>query len=293
MSRHAPTIPSLAPQRHRGALRLDGLRRRGAGRGGGGWRRVAAASSAASSCLHLGQPRPVPRHQHGVVLVGEVAGLTLTIGVGQRALAGSPARRSGTSARRAGPLRSFRRRDSSTVTHRPLRPAARRIRGSGARRGRPPPTRAPAPRTMGMIQMSGTPPASGGTSRMVWPYSDTRVRSMSAFDRPAATMLSIWWRTAMAVVAFDSATERSVHDGQRTPASRAAARWPAVGGDESRAPLPITSATTRTTTGRATRAQSGRRAVRSATGHAGLVASGPPSGTSRGSSASPGRRARR
>ena len=25
-----------------------------------------------------------------------------------------------------------------------------------------------------MIQISGTPPASGGTSRMVWPYSDTR-----------------------------------------------------------------------------------------------------------------------
>ena len=80
---------------------------------------------------------------------------------------------------------------------------------------------------------------------------------MSALERPAATMLSIWCRTAMAVVAFDSATERSVHDGQRTPASIAAARCPAVGGEELNAPLPITSATTRTTTGRATRAQSG------------------------------------
>ena len=41
---------------------------------------------------------------------------------------------------------------------------------------------------------------------------------------PGATMLSIWCRTAMAVVAFDWATETSVHDGQRTPASMAAAR---------------------------------------------------------------------
>ena len=75
-----------------------------------------------------------------------------------------------------------------------------------------------------MIQMRGTPPASGGTSRMVWPYSETRAWSMSALDRPAATMLSIWCRTAMAVVALDCATERSVHEGQRTPASSAAAR---------------------------------------------------------------------
>jgi hypothetical protein len=75
-----------------------------------------------------------------------------------------------------------------------------------------------------MIQMRGTPPASGGTNRIVWPYSDTSTWSMSALDLPAATMLSIWCRTAMAVVAFDSATERSVHEGQRTPASSAAAR---------------------------------------------------------------------
>ena len=57
---------------------------------------------------------------------------------------------------------------------------------------------------------------------------------MSAVDRPAATMLSIWCRTAMAVVAFDCATERSVHDGQRTPASMAAARCAAVGGAASK-----------------------------------------------------------
>src|SRR5580698_3609169 len=94
---------------------------------------------------------------------------------------------------------------------------------------------------------------------------------MSALDRPAATMLSIWRRTAMAVVAFDSATERSVQDGQRTPASSAAARCPAVGGEDSSAPLPITSATTSTTTGRATRAQSGTRVERSAIRGAGLV----------------------
>src|SRR5271154_4077377 len=75
----------------------------------------------------------------------------------------------------------------------------------------------------------------------------------------------------MAVVAFESATDTSVHDGQRTSASSAAARCPAVGAAESSAPLPITSATTRTATGRATRAQSGRRMERSATGCAGLL----------------------
>ena len=42
---------------------------------------------------------------------------------------------------------------------------------------------------------------------------------MAAVDRPAATMLSIWCRTAMAVEAFDWATERSVHEGHRTSAS--------------------------------------------------------------------------
>src|ERR1700722_712786 len=74
----------------------------------------------------------------------------------------------------------------------------------------------------------------------------------------------------MAVVAFESATDTSVHDGQRTSGSSAAARCPAVGGAESKAPLPITSATTRTATGRATRTQSGRPFERSATGCAGL-----------------------
>src|ERR1700677_804840 len=74
----------------------------------------------------------------------------------------------------------------------------------------------------------------------------------------------------MAVVAFESATDTSVHDGQRTSASSAAARCPAVGGAESSAPLPITSATTRTATGRATRSQSGRRCERSGTGCATL-----------------------
>ena len=47
----------------------------------------------------------------------------------------------------------------------------------------------------------------------------TRTRAPGRCRRrsgPAATMLSIWWRTAMAVVAFDWATERSVQEGQRT-----------------------------------------------------------------------------
>src|SRR5271156_278736 len=78
----------------------------------------------------------------------------------------------------------------------------------------------------------------------------------------------------MAVVAFDSATETSVQDGQRTSASSAAARCPAVGGAESSAPLPITSATMRTATGRSTRTQSGSRVERSATWHAGLFRPG-------------------
>src|SRR5580704_12559956 len=69
----------------------------------------------------------------------------------------------------------------------------------------------------------------------------------------------------MAVVALDSATERSVHEGQRTPASMADARSPAVWGDEFNAPLPITSATARTTRGTATRAHKGTRAPRSPT----------------------------
>ena len=80
---------------------------------------------------------------------------------------------------------------------------------------------------------------------------------MSAADRPCATRLSIWCRTAMAVVAFDWATETSVHDGQRTPASMAAARWAAVWRAVSKSPLPTTSATARTTSGSATRAHSG------------------------------------
>src|ERR1700761_3846364 len=75
----------------------------------------------------------------------------------------------------------------------------------------------------------------------------------------------------MAVVAFDSATDRSVQDGQRTPASRAAARWLPEGGDEGRAPPPITSATIRIATGRATRNQRGNRGDRSATGRSTLL----------------------
>ena len=102
----------------------------------------------------------------------------------------------------------------------------------------PTPTSAPAPATSGMIQMIGIPPASGGTKRMVWPYSDTSTWSMSAPDRPCATRLSIWCRTAMAVVAFDWATETSVHDGQRTPASTAAARCDAVWGVRVEEPAP-------------------------------------------------------
>ena len=53
---------------------------------------------------------------------------------------------------------------------------------------------------------------------------------MSAVELPAATMLSIWCRTAMAVVAFDCATDTSVHEGQRTSASMAAARCATVSG---------------------------------------------------------------
>src|SRR6202050_4228431 len=69
----------------------------------------------------------------------------------------------------------------------------------------------------------------------------------------------------MAVVASESATETSVHEGQRTPASIAAARCDVVGVVPWRAPLPMTRATPRTARGRATFTQSGRRLARSAT----------------------------
>ncbi len=99
---------------------------------------------------------------------------------------------------------------------------------------------------------------------MLSPYSETRTWSIWPVERPAATMASIWCRTAMAVDAFDCATEMSVHDGQRTVASIAAARADAEGGPESKTPLPTTSATASTARGSVTRAHSGSRAGRSA-----------------------------
>ena len=84
--------------------------------------------------------------------------------------------------------------------------------------------------------------------------------------RPSATRCSIWWRTAIAVVAFDCATERSVHDGQRTLASMAAARCAPVAGVPSKRPLPMSKATPRTTRGSATLAHNEARADRSGTG---------------------------
>src|SRR5580700_11680664 len=78
----------------------------------------------------------------------------------------------------------------------------------------------------------------------------------------------------MAVVAFESATETSVQEGQRTSDSSAAARCPTLGGAESSAPLPITSATTRTARGSRTRTHSGTRRERSATGAPGLFRPG-------------------
>ena len=124
---------------------------------------------------------------------------------------------------------------------------------------------APAPSTRGMTQMIGMPPVSGGSSKIVWPYSDTNTWSIWAADRPSATNCSIWRRAAMAVVALDWATERSVHEGQRTPASMEAAFCEAVGGAESNTPLPTPNATPSTTSGSATRTQRGSRRPRSAT----------------------------
>src|SRR6516162_4144943 len=80
---------------------------------------------------------------------------------------------------------------------------------------------------------------------------------MSVVELPAATMLSIWCRTAMAVVEFDWATDRSVQAGHRTFVSMTAARCATVWDDESNAPLPIRRATPRTRRGRRTRAHSG------------------------------------
>src|SRR5579872_1894199 len=80
---------------------------------------------------------------------------------------------------------------------------------------------------------------------------------MSAVELPAATMLSIWCRTAMAVVEFDWATDRSVQAGHRTFVSMTAARCATVWDEESKAPLPTRSATPRTSRGRRTRAHSG------------------------------------
>src|SRR5580704_12968593 len=81
----------------------------------------------------------------------------------------------------------------------------------------------------------------------------------------------------MAVVEFDWATERSVQAGHRTFASMTAARCATVWGEESKAPLPIKSATPRTITGRRTRAHRGTpvillRVVRSGMGRRCLVA---------------------
>ena len=59
---------------------------------------------------------------------------------------------------------------------------------------------------------------------MVEPYCETSVCSICAVERPAATSRSISWRTASAVDSSDCATETSVHEGQRTTRSMAAAR---------------------------------------------------------------------
>src|SRR6516164_11805674 len=105
--------------------------------------------------------------------------------------------------------------------------------------------------------MRGTPPVSGGTSKIVWPYSETSTWSIEEVDRPASTMDWIWCRTAIAVVALESATDTSVHEGQRTSASMAAARCAAVCGDDAKTPAPITRATASTSSGRATWAHNG------------------------------------
>ena len=217
-------------RRHSGSGSRSGPATSGSGAAAG---RRARASEARQLRLHLGQPGRVPGHQDGVVLVGEVARLVLPVRVGRAtpqevALVGQvPA----LVARRIGPRALHCRRSVAPSPHWPPPPSARRTRGSGARRGRPRPPARRQPRTSGMIQMSGTPPASGGTKQDgLAVLGHEHLVDVGGRTGPAATMLSIWCRTAMAVVAFDWATERSVHDGQRTPASMAAARCAAVGG---------------------------------------------------------------
>ena len=180
MSRQADDDPDPAPQGQRRVARADRVRRA---------RAAAAARLGAQRGelrLHLGQPGRVARHQDGVVLVGQVARLVLAVRVvegapQELALVGQvPALVAAADWSGPRPPPAIRRPSRA--------PAPRAFSASKARLRRqkttPTPTSAPAPSTSGMIQMSGTPPASGGTSRMVWPYSDTSTWSMSAVDRP-------------------------------------------------------------------------------------------------------------
>ena len=272
MRRHEPTMPS---RRHNAIGRALGLGRRRARRLRAGARTAPAAASSAASSASTSASRagPAPPGARGPRRRGRPPRAR-----GRRppaSAAGTRARRSDTSVRRpacgpgapSGVIRRSSRR----------RPASRcRAPNSRLRRQKrtPTPASAPAPSTMGMIQIERDAPgvrrhqqdglAVLGHERLV----DVGVRPPGRHH--ALDLVPHGdGRGGVRLGHREVGARRAAHAGLEGGGALARRRRRGVD-----APLPITSATTRTTTGRPTRAQSGIRARRSATGHRGLVRPG-------------------
>ena len=167
------------------------------------------------------QPGQVPLAQGQVVLVGEVAGQVLGVGVGQRPGEEPPAL-----------LERPRAPGSALVRPIPGRHRPRRAVVGGGRARPPARPRRHTPPTRGSSQTSSDHPLAGGSRTIEEPYRATRYDSICWSVRPSAICWGTAARTATAVGAVDWATERSSQLGQRTTDSMAAARWASVGGDE-------------------------------------------------------------
>ena len=263
---------------------------------GAGARRRSSAASSASTSARRAQSRATRTR---VVLVGEVAGLVLAGGVVERPAQEVPL--VGQVPALVAARRSAGRR--STLTHRLVLvgstagcSAARSASNWRPRRqnSTPTPPSAPTPSTSGMTQMTGTPPASGGTSRMVSPYSETSTWSIFGGRRGPRPPCS----RSGGARRWPSTRSTAPPRGRCTTGSARRPRWPrpaaaAVSVPARSAPLPMTSATARTASGSATRAHSGSRAGAQPSAARRARRPAPAAGTCRGSAGSPGPRAPR